>query len=128
MATFLARAFGLPPPTDDPFADDDGSPHEANIGRIAAAGITRGCGPGRFCPGAPVTRGEMAAFLVRTASLPAASGTDTFADDDGHAFEADIEALAAAGITQGCGSGRFCPEGAVTRAEMAVFLVRLLRL
>lgn len=128
MASFLGRAFELPIATDDPFMDDDGSPHEPDIARIAAAGITRGCAPGRFCPDDAVTRGEMAAFLVRAASLPPADGSDAFSDDDGSPFEADIDALAAAGITLGCGPERFCPHGAVTRAEMAVFLVRLLDL
>lgn len=128
MASFLGRAFGLPIATVDPFWDDDGSPHEADIARIAAAGITNGCAPGRFCPDSLVTRGEMAAFLVRAASLPPAAGMDAFSDDDGNPFEADIDALAAAGITQGCGPDRYCPHGAVTRAEMAAFLVRLLDL
>lgn len=126
MASFLGRAFELPIATDDPFGDDDGSPHEPDIARIAAANITHGCAPGRFCPDAAVTRGEMAAFLVRAASLPPADGSDAFSDDDGNPFESDIDALAAAGITLGCDSERFCPHGAVTRGEMAVFLVRLL--
>lgn len=128
MASLLARALDLPAATDDPFGDDDGSPHEADIARIAAAGITLGCGPRTFCPHAAVTRGEMAAFLVRAAALPAADGFDAFSDDEGSPFETDINALAAAGITQGCGPDRFCPYGAVTRGEMAVFLARLLGL
>ena len=33
-----------------------------------------------------------------------------------------VEALAAAGITGGCGGGQFCPEASVTRGQMAVFL------
>ncbi len=50
------------------FVDDDGSVFEADIERLAAAGITKGCNPpvnDRFCPNDPVTRGQMAAFLVR---------------------------------------------------------------
>jgi hypothetical protein len=35
------------------------------IERLAAEGITGGCGGGNFCPGSPVTRGEMSAFLRR---------------------------------------------------------------
>ena len=35
-----------------------------------------------------------------------------------------IEALAAAGITTGCGGGNFCPENLVTRRQMAVFLLK----
>jgi len=87
-------------------------------------GITTGCTATAFCPGDPVTRGEMAAFLVRALSLPAATVRDTFDDDDGSFFEADIEALALAGITTGCETGRFCTDQMVTRGEMATFLVR----
>ncbi|MEX2653503.1 MAG: S-layer homology domain-containing protein [Acidimicrobiia bacterium] len=128
MASFLGRAFALPAAADDPFWDDDGSQHEPDIARIAAAGITFGCAAGQFCPDARITRGEMAAFLVRAGSLPAADSVDAFSDDDGSPFEADINALAAAGVTEGCAPDRFCPHGAVTRAEMAAFLVRLLDL
>ena len=65
MASLLARALHLPDAAGDTFRDDDGSSHEADIERIAAAGITRGCGPQRFCPLDPATRGQMAAFLHR---------------------------------------------------------------
>ncbi|HVR33639.1 MAG TPA: FG-GAP-like repeat-containing protein [Acidimicrobiia bacterium] len=127
MATFLARALNLPPSHNATFTDVDGSSvHAGDIERIAAAGLTFGCGPSLFCPHAAVTRGEMASFLVRAAALPpAGAGEDPFVDDDGHPHEADIAALWLAGITQGCGPGLFCPNGAVTRGEMAVFITRL---
>jgi hypothetical protein len=111
------------------FNDDNGSVHEADIEAIAAAGITRGCNPptnDEFCPDAPVTRAEMAAFLNRALSLPA-STSDSFNDDDGIVFEADINAVAAAGITLGCNppaNTQFCPSRSITRAEMATMLVR----
>jgi hypothetical protein len=73
MAAFLVRAFAL---TGDgggsPFADDDGSIFEADIAKLAAAGITKGCNPPtntRFCPKDPVTRAQMAAFLTRAIPL-----------------------------------------------------------
>ena len=50
-----------------------------------------------------------------------------FADDDGNAHEAMIEAIAAVGITQGCDADfpqLFCPSDAVTRAQMASFVAR----
>ncbi|MGH8936421.1 MAG: S-layer homology domain-containing protein [Acidimicrobiia bacterium] len=122
MAAFLVRTFGLPP-GPDVFGDDDGTLFEADINALAAAEITTGCEEGRFCPDRTVTRGEMAAFLVRALELPAAS-QDHFSDDAGSIFEQDINALAAAGITQGCGDDLFCPWDRVTRAEMASFLVR----
>ena len=70
MASFLVRAFDLPPSSTDHFTDDEGSFHEADINAIAEAGVTLGCGGTRFCPDAPVVRGEMAAFLHRAATLP----------------------------------------------------------
>jgi hypothetical protein len=39
------------------------------IERLAALGITNGCGGGNFCPDDPVSRAEMAAFLVLTFQL-----------------------------------------------------------
>jgi hypothetical protein len=39
-----------------------------------------------------------------------------------------VEALAAAGITSGCGTGSFCPDSPVTRGQMAVFLAAALGL
>ena len=69
MAAFLARAFKYQEGAgSDQFTDDDGSPFEANIERLAFVGVTRGCNPpvnDMFCPNAPVTRAQMAAFLNR---------------------------------------------------------------
>ncbi len=51
----------------------------------------------------------------------------TFVDDDTSIFEADIEWLAAAGVTKGCNppsNDEFCPEESVTRGQMAAFLHR----
>ena len=109
------------------FTDDDGNVHEGMIEAIAAAGVTQGCVAGSYCPGETVTRGQMATFISRALSLPAA-GADLFDDDDGTTHEDAINALAAAGITEGCGDGGFCPHNPVTRAQMASFLARALNL
>lgn len=124
MASFLARALSLPATGVDAFSDDAGSIHEGDINRLAAAGISAGCGAGRFCPGAPVTREQMASFLVRAKSLTAGAGTNQFDDDDGSLHEADIDRLATAAITTGCAVRRFCPTTVVTREQMAAFLKR----
>ena len=129
MAAFLTRALRLDAVAADSFIDDTGSVFERDINQLAAAGIARGCNPpsnDRFCPTVAVTRSQMAAFLARAFELPA-SDSDSFVDDEGSLFEGDINRLAAAGITMGCNpptNDRFCPQQAVTRAQMAAFLWR----
>jgi type VII secretion-associated serine protease mycosin len=70
MASSLARALALPPAEQDYFRDDDGTAHEDSINRMAAAGITTGCGDGVFCPNGSVSRQGMAALLYRALSDP----------------------------------------------------------
>lgn len=65
MASFLVRALDLPPTSTDFFTDDESSPHESDINRLAASGITGGCATGRFCPTSLIAREQMAAFLHR---------------------------------------------------------------
>ena len=125
MASFLVRALHLPATTADFFGDDESSIHEANINRLAAAGITGGCAPGRFCPTATVTREQMASFLVRAFDLPSAA-IDYFTDDETSIHEGDINRLALSGITGGCDANRYCPRAFVTREQMAAFLHRAL--
>lgn len=134
MAAFLFRALDLgPAAAGDPFVDDDDSVFQNEIEAIRAAGITRGCNPpanDRFCPDAPVTRAQMAAFLARALPLGDPPSGDRFVDDSG-SFESDIERIAAAGITLGCNpptNDRFCPGGLVLRDQMASFLARALNL
>ncbi len=58
-----------------------------------------------------------------------APATATFNDvPTSHPFFQFIEALAASRITAGCGDGNFCPDAAVTRGQMAVFLATALGL
>ncbi|MGQ0848702.1 MAG: PQQ-dependent sugar dehydrogenase [Actinomycetota bacterium] len=75
-------------------------------------------------------RRVMTVLILLVLASPAVAQTlppgGTFVDDDGNLHEAAIEAIAAAGITSGCGTGLYCPSQAVTRAEMAVFLIRAL--
>ena len=70
MASFIARAMKLPAATKDYFTDDNGKTHEADINRIAEAGLTNGCAPGLYCRNDSVSRAQMAGFLVRALDLP----------------------------------------------------------
>lgn len=127
--TFGPIAGALTVPPGGSFFDDDDSVFEADIEAIAAEGVTKGCNAERtsFCPTKPVTRGQMAAFLVRALKLTAQDPAIDFTDDNDSIFENDIEKLATAGITKGCNppaNTSFCPTSNVTRGQMAAFLTR----
>jgi hypothetical protein len=76
----------------------------------------------------------MAVFLLRARHgagyTPPAVGAGTGFGDvpTSHWAAAWIKQLAAEGITGGCGGGNYCPEAAVNRAQMAVFLVKTFNL
>jgi len=97
-------------------------------------GITSGCGifPLVYCPEDPVTRAQMAIFLLRAkhgATYTPPPATGLFWDVPTTYWAANwIEQLSAEGITSGCGGGNYCPDNNVSRAEMAVFLVRTFNL
>ena len=99
------------------------------IKQLAAEGITAGCGGGNYCPTQPVTREQMAVFLLRakygnTYTPPAVGATSGFNDvPTSHWAAAWIKQLAAEGVTGGCGGGNYCPSATVLRDQMSVFLV-----
>ncbi len=135
MAAFLTRALDLPATATDFFTDDDDSIFESDINRMAAAGVTKGCNPpdnDLYCPDGKVTRGQMAAFLVRAFGYIDDGGGDLFIDDDDSIFEGDIDRLGTAGVTKGCnpseGNTKYCPNSLVLRDQMASFLARALGL
>lgn len=93
-------------------------------------GVTTGCAPGRFCAQSPITREQMAVFLVTAAEgagyRPAAcSGTTGWVDvPPSHPFCPWIEDLTHRGVVSGCDIIRYCPANPVTREQMAVFVLR----
>jgi uncharacterized repeat protein (TIGR03803 family) len=91
-------------------------------------GITAGCGGGVYCRNDPVTRAQMAVFLLKSkngAGYVPPSCHGAFSDVPCPSLFADwIEDLAAQGITVGCGGGNYCPADPVTRQQMAVFLLK----
>jgi hypothetical protein len=118
-----SEPYGLAWALTSPFSDVGNSIFYDDILWMTRAGITGGCGSGRFCPTSSVTREQMASFLARALDLPA-TATDYFTDDEDSIHENDINRIAAAGITGGCGQGKFCPGVAVKRGPMASFLAR----
>jgi hypothetical protein len=139
MAIFLVRSmhgvdFVPPDATGEVFSDVPSDAFAADwIEALFADGVTSGCGDGKYCPDAFVTRAEMAIFLLRAKyghdyepdPIVASTGFLDVAIDD---FAANwIKQLADEGITTGCGNGNYCPAASVTRAAMAVFLIRTFR-
>lgn len=124
MATFIARAFDVPPASSDHFPDDGGSVHEPAINALFEAGIAAGYTDGTFGPNDLVARQQMATFLARAMGLAPVPG-DRFADVRG-VHEPNVNAIADAGVTRGCNADGtlFCPVDPVRRDQMASFLGR----
>jgi len=109
------------------------SPYHAPVEAIIRDGITSGCSGGNYCPSSPVTRGQMAVFLLRAehgaAYVPPPETGTVFGDVPvGSAFAPWIEQLYAEGITGGCLAGSppmYCPSATVTRGQMAAFLLKI---
>ena len=131
VAVLLARAAKLPRP-DAPsqsFEDVPTSfPHASEVYALAEARITVGCVANRlFCPDAPLTRGQMATFLMRALDLVPLDSFDGRRFDDvpaGSTHSGAIHAIAAEGITVGCTETSFCPNKPLTRGQMATLLAR----
>ena len=112
-----------------------GGPFDSWIEELAGLGITTGCGGGLYCPSNPVTRAQMAIFLLKTVEdssylPPAATGT-VFADVPlSNPAAAWIEELYDRNITSGClvNPLRYCPNNANNRQQMAVFLQKTFNL
>jgi M6 family metalloprotease-like protein len=138
MAVFLLRArygatYSPPAPTGAVFPDVPKTYWAAAwIEQVYREGWTSGCGNGKYCPQTVVTRGQMAVFLLRakhgaTYNPPAATGL--FSDvPKSYWAAAWIEQLYREGVTGGCGGENYCPASPVTRAQMAVFLVKAFNL
>jgi uncharacterized protein (DUF1800 family) len=136
MAVFLLRAehgsaYVPPPATGTIFSDVHQGDFAADwIEQLYAESITGGCAtnPLQYCPTSSVTRGQMAAFLLKiyhgTGYAPPAA-TGIFTDVPiGIPLAPWIEEMARLSITAGCGGTSYCPNNPNTRGQMAVFLAK----
>ncbi len=136
MAVFLLKSEHgstyVPPACIGVFTDVECTPTPAFavnwIEQLSNEGITGGCGGGNYCPGGPVTRAQMAVFLLKAehgSSYTPPACTGIFQDVSCMSqFAAWIEQLFHENITGGCGGGNYCPANPNTRGQMAVFLVK----
>jgi hypothetical protein len=142
MAVFLLKAIHgegyAPPPCSGIFGDVPcpGGFAADWIEELYTESVTGGCqaSPLLYCPGNPVTRAQMAVFLLKAEhgsgyAPPACGGV--FGDVACPSQFADwIEQLYAEQVTGGCQASPllYCPGAANTRGQMAVFLVKTFNL
>ena len=134
VAVLAASALVFSPPADaqtQPFSDTAGDAYYSDaVDALADGGVFDGteCAEAMLCPGKPIDRKTMAVWTVRAldGQDPAEVSSTRFTDVDADSFFAPfIERMAELGVTSGCGDGtKFCADGTVTRAPMAVFLTR----
>lgn len=136
MAIFVARTVfggdGFSFSSTPYFADVPAThPYFKWIQKLRDLGVTGGCSATSYCPDSPVTRQQMAIFIIR-ARL---GSTATFTYNTTAAFTdvpvlnnfyfPYIQKLKEIGITGGCGDGTtYCPNDNVNRGQMAIFLMR----
>jgi hypothetical protein len=113
-----------PPPVSTTFSDTAGSVHAPSIAALVRAGLTGGCGNGRFCPDEQITRAQAVSLLVRATGRPSGGG-QRFSDvPAGHTHAGTIAAAVDAGFISGFADGTFHPEEALTREQLATVLGR----
>ncbi len=128
MAVFISRLAGSPSYTPPFNVYTDVNQYQKQILWLTAANISNGTAP-HYNPNGNVTRGQMAAFLHRTAKAMGkapSSGTYTssFTDINNNMFKNDINWLKSKGITTGYTPTTFRPDASISRGEMAAFLNR----
>lgn len=146
MALFLVRAakpagIVVPRATDQGFADlgSFASHIQEGINQLAALGIMPGTTETVYEPGEPVTRQQMALLMARFLEAaptgPGGTDIDSIGPDDNKfrdlrdvpftTYRA-IRKIYEMGVTEGTSATTFSPDGWVTRAQMAVFITRML--
>ncbi|MCZ2147189.1 MAG: S-layer homology domain-containing protein [Bryobacterales bacterium] len=97
------------------------------IGLMKLYGITTGCTTTAYCPNDSTTRGQMAAFIIRSLAGENFTYTQTpyFTDvPASNLFFRYIQKMRDLGITNGCSATLYCPDDAVMRGQMAAFMIR----
>jgi hypothetical protein len=117
-------------------------PFYKKIETLFHSGITFGCSDADYCPGDPVTRGQMAIFIAKgiagTPALVPTSGlvgaqpyncvsggvsvfTDVLPTD---IYCKQVHYIAAQNVTLGCSATKYCPGDTVTRLQMSAFIAK----
>jgi hypothetical protein len=140
MASLILRAkmgsaYAPPPCVTPRFSDVPCSdPRAPWINELVVRGVTAGCGGGNYCPDNPITREQMAVFLLVSKegagySPSTACLSAPFNDVPCYSsFAIWVRELVNRGVTAGCGGGNYCPATTVNRAQMSVFISTMFNL
>ena len=120
------------PITESRFADvnastmwEDSMWFAPHVERLAELEITVGCteDPLNFCPDVMLRKAQVASWLARAFDL-ASEESQGFVDAVGSVHEANINAVVAAGVMEGCSTDpkKFCLDDGVTKGEMASYV------
>lgn len=110
------------------FSDVKNHANKAAIEALASRGIINGMGQGTFMPNKTMTRAEFAAIVTRALGLTA-KDTKVFSDVPSSKWYAGYIGTAnSSGIVNGVGSGKFNPDGTITRQEAAAMVARAAKL
>lgn len=110
------------------FSDVKNHANQTAIEQLASRSIINGMGKGTFAPNKTMTRAEFAAIVTRALGLPA-KDTKAFTDVPSSKWYAGYIGTAnISGIVNGVGSGKFNPDGTITRQEAAAMVARAAKL
>lgn len=110
-----------------------GEEHFAAAHVMRDRGITIGCTATTYCDNDPLTRWQMATFIIRSIYTALNGDPESFTYDPAQRFSdvppshpafKHVQKMAQLGITTGCTATQFCPDSLTTNSQMAVFTVR----
>lgn len=120
----LAQAHGIDV-EDRSFSDTADSPYARQIDLLATYRLLEGDGTGAFRPQESLTRAQLCALLAQALGCGDYTGPSRFDDvDEGDWYYGAVNSIAALGLVDGVGDGRFDPEGLVDHQQLITILAR----
>ncbi len=125
-AASVAASCGLSDYVHRGFSDTAQSPYADEIGLLATYGVVLGGGDGTYHPAESLTRGQLCTLLAQALNCNLATGESAFTDVSMDAWYGPaVNALAALGLVNGVGGGRFAPDDPVSHEQFITILARL---
>lgn len=109
------------------FADVEDSDYARAINALGTYQMLNGTGGGNFSPKGELTRAQLCAMLARALGLNT-YGASRFSDVPwGSWYAGSVNAVAAAGLVEGTGNGKFSPDDPLTQEQFLTIMGRVAR-